>query len=389
MVSRSVGGRRAGAGGVPTRERGNEFESLVGGERGNALVVGGGYATSGSVEVSAGPRGRWRGARRWLGLALGLAISVVALLLAVRNVHLAEVARALAMADAGWLAIGVALTAAGLGMRALRWMWLFDPQRPPWLPTFDALSVGYLVNNVVPARAGDLMRVYLIGEWAATPRAQALATVMVERVMDLAVIVLLLGSLLPWLHLPAWAARGGQGAALAVGGALLLLGIAARYTETAAWLVERALRRFRRLGAARWAGLVREWGVRLRLMGTWHPGLTMAGWSIVVWGVGGLSYYAILRAFGLALGAAPVVFLVCVEALGMTVPSSPGNVGVFEYVGVQALALWGVEPATALAATLVLHAVAYLVLTGAGLWSLWRRSLSYSQLRKRQQSARS
>ena len=360
---------------------------MAGGERGNALGVGRGCATLESVEVSAGLRDRWRSARRWLGLTLGLAISIVALLLAVRNVHLAEVARALAMADAGWLAIGVALTAAGLGMRALRWMWLFDPQHPPWLPTFDALSVGYLVNNIVPARAGDLVRVYLIGEWAGTPRAQALATVMVERVMDLAVIVLLLGGLLPWLQLPAWAARGGQGAALAVGGALLLLGITARYTEAAAWLVERASRRFLRPGAARWAGLVREWGVRLRLMGTWHPGLTMAGWSIVVWGVGGLSYYAILRAFGLALGVAPVVFLVCVEALGMTVPSSPGNVGVFEYVGVQALALWGVDPATALAATLVLHAVAYLVLTGAGLWSLWRRSLSYGQLRKRQQSA--
>ena len=352
-----------------------------------ALVVGGERATSGSGEVSVGPRERWRGARRWLGLALGLAISVVALLLAVRNVHLAEVARALAMADAGWLAIGVALTVAGLGMRALRWMWLFDPQRPRWLPTFDALSVGYLVNNIAPARVGDLARVYLIGEWAGTPRAQALATVMVERVMDLAVIVLFLGGLLPWLQLPSWAARGGQGAALAVGAALLLLGIAARYTEAAARLVEGTFRRLPRLDAVRGAGLVREWGVRLRLMGTWHPGLTMMGWSIVVWGVGGLSYYAILRAFGLTLGAAPVIFLICVEALGMTVPSSPGNVGVFEYVGVQALALWEVDPAIALAATLVLHAVAYLVLTGAGLWSLWRRSLSYDQLRKRQQSA--
>jgi uncharacterized protein (TIRG00374 family) len=324
-----------------------------------------------------------RAVKNKLGLILGLLVSVGCLALVTRNIHLDAVAQAVTQADPLWLAAGILLTVGGIFLRAARWVGLFTPQRLPFAPTFDALSVGYLVSNLLPARLGDVARIFLIGDWAGANRAHALATVIVERVMDMTVILALLVGLMPWLQLPAWAVRSAQGAALAVIVAVLLLWLAAGRGEEGSRLVERILGRLPRVDAARWAGIVLDWSARLRLLRTLHPGLTMLALTAVIWIEGALSYYAVLRAFHLPVGPLSAVFVLCVEALGMAVPSSPGNVGVFEYAGVAALSIFQAEPAVALAAVLTLHAVVYLSLSGAGLLSLWRRSLSYGGLMAR------
>ena len=178
-----------------------------------------------TVEESAPPRGAARG--RWI---IGIVVSLFFLWVAFRQVsdvgHLAE---ALGSANYLWLAPAVALYLLGLLVRALRWRILLLPiARIPTGPLFGILSIGFLVNNVLPARLGEIARAILVGRRHGVSRSAALATVVVERIFDGVVMLLFLGvasatagsRVAPeWLEVlvPLTAAAfGGAGIALAV-----------------------------------------------------------------------------------------------------------------------------------------------------------------------------
>jgi len=142
------------------------------------------------AEESAAPRraGRWR----WL---IGIVVSVFFLWVAFRQVsdvgHLAE---ALGSANYLWLAPAVALYLLGLLVRSLRWHILLLPiARIPTASLFGILSIGFLVNNVLPARLGEIARAILVGRRHGISRSAALATIVVERIFDGVVMLLFLG----------------------------------------------------------------------------------------------------------------------------------------------------------------------------------------------------
>ena len=322
--------------------------------------------------------------RKQLGrLLAGITISVLALALVARGMRWSSVQQALAAADYRWLAPAALLTLLGLGMRALRWRLLFPPPKPSRLGNLlDSLNIGYLLSNVLPARLGDLARAYLISEWEAVGKASALSTIASERLVDALTVVVFLFLLLPVLRLPDWALRSGV-----VAGALFLAGIL-----TLVWLAGRRQHVQRRLSA----GLARmhfaandaeRWAARLvALLDSFatlrapSAGLQVALWSVITWGDAAAAFYFVFRAFHLAVPPTAAVFTLAVVALGMVVPAAPGQVGIFEGAGVVALGFFGVQHDRALSAILVLHAMNYALLSGAGLWSLARRGVSYKQI---------
>ncbi|MFQ6057963.1 MAG: lysylphosphatidylglycerol synthase transmembrane domain-containing protein [Anaerolineae bacterium] len=313
---------------------------------------------------------------------IGIAISLICLILALKDVHFAEIGRALGQANYLLLIPALAAVLAGLGARAVRWRLLFYPQRDLRLDKlFSVLNIGYLLSNIFPARLGDLARAYLIGDLEKVSVARALSTVVVERVLDVITIVLFLALLIPFVPLPSWAARSG----LVVGAlfaALALLLIAVSYQK------ERGLRVLDRLlGLApgldggrllRGFGSLIDGFAVLRAQGA-LPGLI--AWSLLAWTCSALINYFVMLAFDPRLPFTAAVFVLCVTVLGMTVPSSPGYVGVFDYLTVVALSLFAVEKDLALSYALVLHAVLYISMSLMGLLSLWRESYSLGQVR--------
>jgi len=312
-------------------------------------------------------------------LIAGIAISVLALALVARGMSWSSVQQALAEADYRWLVPAALLTLLGLGMRGLRWKLLFRPPRPSRLANLlDSLNIGYLLSNVLPARLGDLARAYLISEWEAVGKASALSTIAGERLVDALTVVVFLFLLLPVLRLPGWALRSGM-----VAGVLFLAGIV-----TLVWLAGRRQR------VQRWlsAGLVRmgfaeQWAGRLvalldsfAMLRDPATALQIALWSVITWGDAAAAFYCVFRAFHLAVPPTAAVFTLAVIALGMAVPAAPGQVGIFEGAGVVALGIFGVQHDRALSAILVLHAMNYVLLSGAGIWSLARRGVSYKQI---------
>src|SRR6478672_2019376 len=120
----------------------------------------------------------------------GVSVSIVALLLVIRGVDLQATANVLRSADFRWIGLGAMFAWGDLAFRGLRWQRLVHPIKAvSYLPMLGYLLIGYLMNNVLPARLGELVRSHYLGDREGISRASALGTVVVERVVDLVAVV--------------------------------------------------------------------------------------------------------------------------------------------------------------------------------------------------------
>jgi uncharacterized membrane protein YbhN (UPF0104 family) len=104
------------------------------------------------------------------------------------------------------------------------------------------------------------------------------------------------------------------------------------------------------------------------------------GWSLASWVCSGLAYYAVMGAFHLQLPITAAFWVVVITSLGMVIPSSPGYVGVFHYLTVLTLGLFGIAQGIALSYALVLHAVVYIFLSATGVYGMAVESLSLGDI---------
>jgi uncharacterized protein (TIRG00374 family) len=295
--------------------------------------------------------------RSWAVWA-GLVVSAAFAYLAVRNAQLDEVWAALKESDYLWLFPALGALALWFVTRTVRWQSLFAAaRRPPFRPTAGALFAGYLFNNLLPARAGEVVRVIALNRTARTSYAEATGTVVVERVFDVLSLLLLLFLMLPWLPDLGWVRAAGVLAA-----ALLALLVAAvvvlvRFGEQPLVFVARQLARIPGLSEERLrhgpSNLV------LGLRGFLHPGTALVafGWTTVSWIVLGAGFWFVMLAFDLGLSPLAGELVVIAIGLAMILPSSPAALGVFEGATVIALGAYGVPDSEALSYALVLHAL--------------------------------
>jgi len=313
-------------------------------------------------------------------LALGVAVSLVCTILIVRGLNWQESARAVASVDPWLLLISAPVLASGLVFKAVRWRALFHPRRDisTWR-LFDAANIGFLVNNLLPARVGELVRPYVLSETGGPPYAWGLSTVVVERTLDVVTVVVVALAVIAFLPVPYWLAA----AALGLGAAgLLLLGtmvfVAGREQAIAA-LARRALR-LTPLPVDTWtdriAAIVRGFAPlrEPRAMGV------VVLWTIPLWMAPFTALFLLTRGVGLDLPFYAAVFATCVIGLGVAAPSSPGQVGLFEGAGLVGLSVFTPDAARALAAVFLFHALNYIITCALGLVSLARTGLTYRRV---------
>jgi glycosyltransferase 2 family protein len=295
-----------------------------------------------------------------LGQWAGLAVSVLLLWLVLRNFDLPQVGAALLSANYPMLLPLLAIVLVDFGSRALRWGELFDTaQRPLRRNLFDAMMIGYLANNVLPARAGELVRSWILGKREDRAKTTVLATIVVERVCDLLVALLLLAVVLFVYPLPAWCRAGAPvvaGLGLAAAAFIVLLNVAG---AKAVALVSRML-----------GFLPLSLNQRITVMGNCfvtgvgalrNPGrlALFCAYTIVVWIMEVAIAYVVLNMFGLPVSLGASMFVMLLVGLGSMIPSSPGYVGTFEFFGTNALAVLGITGPRALSSIILLHLVTF------------------------------
>lgn len=323
------------------------------------------------------------GRRALFQRVLEVAISLVFLALAVRGIDLRALWAALKEAEYLWLLPFVAMTALLLLLKGWRWQLLFRPEyRLPFSSVFTALCAGYLANNVLPARAGELARLVLLVSEQPVSAARTLSTIVVERLLDVLTLLLVTVALLPFVRLPGWMTRSAQLlglAALAASAAIVVLSFWKDRLLRWAKALLHHIRFLDRPGVYASLGHLIDGFVVLRS----RRGVGLVGLSLLAWVGIVAETWAAAQALRLEIPVTAVALAVVVTSLGMLVPSSPGYVGIFHYLVTVALAPFGVPKDLALSFALVWHAANYLSLSAAGVITLWAHGTSFAQVRQR------
>jgi uncharacterized protein (TIRG00374 family) len=300
---------------------------------------------------------------------IGISISIVCIVLVLRGVDLGQTADVIRGARPAWLAVAAAAVVADLAFRALRWQTLIRPIHPVPLRRLSAyMLVGYLANNVLPARLGELVRSHYLGDREGISRSATLGTVVVERVVDTVVLVGIGAAAILVLNV-----RGVVVSAILVGVALAgLLCVA----------LALALAAHRLPGAGRVAAFLSRWprvvGVATRL----RDGLRVAALprtigaaavlSVAAWSCTVLAFLAVGQALGIELTVGEGALLAAGTNLATAVPSGPGYLGTFEYAGQAIAAAFGFPGATGLALALLIHVLTLAVSSLGGVAALVR-----------------
>ncbi len=313
---------------------------------------------------------------------------------ALRGVHLDEVAGHLRNARLAPLAAAVALATLTFPLRLVRWRLLLrgaDGAPLPWTPLWHAVAIGFMANNILPFRAGELVRLIAASRLTGARFPAALSSVAVERIFDGLSVVALLSVALLASDLPPDVAVGGMSVRQAAQGAGVLCAVAL----VAAVLVvafpiaaERAVRRVLPAGrfAERIVALIE--GVRHGLAVLRSPAL-LAGtifWSLVLWLTNALAFYVGFKAFGIPVGFSGALLVQGVVVFGIAVQLTPGFVGQFEAAVVAALALFLVPKDLASSYAIAFHVTTFLPIILLGAWSLARTPVALSDLRTARQS---
>ena len=301
-----------------------------------------------------------------LRYGLGALLSLLALYLALRDVDFGEVGRAIRAADYRLVGLALASVAVNQLGRAFRWRVLLGASRSAarqaGISLFDllvALLSAQLLNTVYPARVGDLSRAYVIGG-KGPGRVFTLGTVLLEKLLDTLAYGGLFLVLLFALPLPAWV--GSSVSTFAVATALVTLAVVI-LAYRPEWLLALSGRVFARF-PGRFGQLVQAHlkdGIGSLSTLRSPSGLARSlFWTAVIWATAVLNNYLILQAFQLQLPWMAPFFVLMVLQIGISLPSTPGSIGIFEYGCILALSLFSVARADALSYGFVLHAVVFL-----------------------------
>jgi uncharacterized protein (TIRG00374 family) len=327
--------------------------------------------------------------RRTLAAVLGAAVAIGLLAWALRGVHLDEVVARLRHAHPLPLAAAVVIATLTFPLRLVRWRLLLragDGRALPAGPLWHAVAIGFMANNLLPFRAGELVRVFAATRLAGARFTAVLSSIAVERIFDGLSVVALLTLALLTSDLPRDAAVGGVSVRHAtqvagvMGAVALVLAILVVAFPLAA---ERVVRRLLPAGrvADRLVGLIE--GVRHGLSALRSPKrlVGVIAWSLILWLVNALSFYVAFAAFDVPVSYTGALLLQGVLVFGISVQLTPGFVGQFEAAIVAALALFQVSNDLASTYAIAFHGTTFLPIILLGAWSLARTPVALSDLR--------
>jgi glycosyltransferase 2 family protein len=306
-----------------------------------------------------------------LAVAAGVAASAVFSYFAVRDVDFELFADTFADSSYWWILPSLSALAASVAIRVVRWRCLFRPEtRPPARASLRALLIGELFNTVVPLRAGEVARIVAIHREARTSRPEAVGTVVVERLLDVLVLLLLLLAVVPFVPEITWLGVAVSILVAAAVGAVAGTLVLRRYRARPLEFLLRPLRWLPGFSPARASiaadSLLRGFqGLRDARTGALAVALTAAGWLAVA-----LSFWLAIRGLGLGLGYDAAVLVVVATTFSLVIPALPTSIGVFEAAAVVSLDPFGVGQSRALACAVVLHVLSFVPFVVAGLVAL-------------------
>ncbi len=313
------------------------------------------------------------GLASWIKLLVAIAVSIVFSALFVLSIDVGDVAAALGDADYVYVAPALALFALSMIARSVRWRVFLQPEDDvPWMGLLPSLLVGYAGNNLLPLRAGELLRAQHLAGRRGVARMRTLGTLVMERLFDAAVLstfvlwgLVLAGSGTAYLGI------GLALAALSVAGFIgcfavaVKPGLPAKLSALPLPLVTPGIRR-------EIANLSGSFLSGFGVLTSASRFAAAAAATAAAWGLELSMYWLISRGFGLDASFLTVAFAGAAANVAMSLPSAQGGVGPFQFSATKALLAFGVLESAAAAYALALHIFLVVPVSLAGLIVLWR-----------------
>lgn len=258
--------------------------------------------------------------------------------------------------------------------RTWRWHYLLRSMLPvPLTRLFPVVCIGYTGNNVYPARAGEVIRAYVLKKKEALGISASLATIVVEGIFDGVVMLLFVLFSLPVVPMQQWLRRVVFFSSLLFFGALAVFFVIAtsprRLQAVYDWLIERLLPARFQVQAR---GLLDRFVEGLHSLRSGKDIVMIFVTSLVIWLAETVKYWFVMHGFDFSVPLYVLMLMNGVVNLATTIPSSPGYVGPFDAPGIAVMATCGVNYEVATAYTLILHAALWFPITALGTYYMWR-----------------
>lgn len=318
---------------------------------------------------------------------LGVFISIFFVWISLRGLRLGEFWDVVKSANYWWIIPGIAVYFVGVWVRAWRWHYLLKPIKEiPTRTMFPITTIGYMGNNIYPARAGEVLRAVILKRREGVPVSASLATIIVERIFDGVVMLAFVFINLPELAKLTSAsgfvgniqqvALYGTAAFLA---ALVVFLLAAMFPTVTAklgqWFIDRVLpARLRE----KTTGIMHKFLDGLASLRSPLNILMVFVTSVIIWLFETLKYWFVMHAFGFTVSFFALMLMNGIVNLATTIPSAPGYIGTFDAPGIAVLTAYGVPQATAAGYTLTLHAALWIPITLLGAYYLAKEGLKWS-----------
>lgn len=291
-------------------------------------------------------------------VALALLVSVLFSYLAFRGVDLVSIYELMRGAELRYVAAALLAVVAGQALRSLRWGVMLEPIGPVHQNIlFPISSVGFMLIVLLPARLGELARPYLLHRNSGTGVSTAMATIVLERILDSALLLLFFGVTVSALPVPEWVVHGAL--------SLLVMMTAAIGTIAAGFALRTHPGLRRLIGnivpprfADRLETVMKSFYEGMTVLGKGRHALVLVLLTAGIWGIFVLSNVLLFRAFHIELGSLAAMSVLALTALGISVPAGPGFIGNFHYFCILGLSLFGIGKEQALVYAVVNHAMA-------------------------------
>ncbi|MCK4821030.1 flippase-like domain-containing protein [bacterium] len=316
---------------------------------------------------------------------LGIAVSVLFLFLAVYKANFGELVSAFQKANYIYVIPAMVLGILSVWIRAVRWNILMRPLKRIKIRTlFSATMIGFMANNLFPARLGEFVRAYVIGEKEKISKSASFATIVMERIFDGLVIISFLVVIVIFfpISLPGWLKN-------------VVFFTVGFYCAAILFLVFLKVKTDKALSMAAFISRPLPGKVRSKLdkiLDSFIQGLQILHrpkdiliaslLSFLVWIPPSLAIACLLLSFDIPLPLYASFLLQIIICLGVMIPSAPGYVGIIQYCSVLGLGLFGIHKSDALSFSFLLHVSQYISITGVGFICVLIEGFSFGQMKR-------
>jgi uncharacterized protein (TIRG00374 family) len=335
---------------------------------------------------------------------VGVAVSIAFLVLALRGIDFQAFWRDIQQANPAWLVPGIAVYFVAVALRALRWSFLLRPvqlsashpppvgsvpaRRIPASRLFPIVVIGYMGNNIYPARIGELLRAYVLRRDHGVAMSSGVSTILIERIMDgIVMVAFVLIGLRAAPNVGDVAARIVALASAAFGLATIVFFWFALAPQAAERLAHGAIMRLTpERFHGRLLGIVQRFVQGAQSLRSPADLAVIVGISALVWLVETVKYWCVAKAFDLNVPFSGLMLVNGLSNLFTIIPGAPGAVGTFDAGGILGMTALGIDKSLAAAYVLTLHVVLWLPVTLLGAYYMLREGLRWSDLRKAEQA---